>query len=62
MQITRVGAQPSGKAPAEWFTGSVRVDPLFAAPEPARVQARTSPSSRARGRLGTRIRWDRRWW
>jgi quercetin dioxygenase-like cupin family protein len=37
MQITRVGSQPSGKGPAEWFTGTVRVDPLFQAPDPARV-------------------------
>jgi len=37
MQITRVGSQPSGKGPADWFTGTVRIDPLFAAPDPARV-------------------------
>src|SRR3546814_20651464 len=37
MQITRVGSQPSGKGPAEWFTGTVRIDPLFTAPSPARV-------------------------
>ena len=37
MQITRGGSQPSGKGPAEYFTGSVRVDPLFRAPDPARV-------------------------
>src|SRR6185369_10788512 len=29
MEITRIGSQPSGKGPGEWFTGSVRVDPLF---------------------------------
>ena len=29
MQITRVASQPSGKGPGEWFTGSVRIDPLF---------------------------------
>lgn len=29
MQITRIGTQPSGKGPADWFTGSVRIDPLF---------------------------------
>jgi quercetin dioxygenase-like cupin family protein len=38
MEIKRVGSQPSVKGPAEWFTGSVRIDPLFQAPEPARVQ------------------------
>jgi quercetin dioxygenase-like cupin family protein len=37
MQITRNGSQPSGKGPAEYFTGSVRVDPLFQAPDPGRV-------------------------
>src|SRR5918998_518639 len=36
MNITRSGAQPSAKGPAEWFTGTVRIDPLFAASEPAR--------------------------
>jgi quercetin dioxygenase-like cupin family protein len=39
MDIKRSGAQPSGKGPAEYFTGTVRVDPLFEAPEPARVRA-----------------------
>lgn len=29
MEITRIGAQPSGKGPADWFSGSVRIDPLF---------------------------------
>jgi quercetin dioxygenase-like cupin family protein len=38
MEIKRVGTQASGKGPAEWFTGAVRIDPLFAAAEPARVQ------------------------
>jgi len=37
MQIARNGSQPSGKGPAEYFTGSVRVDPLFQAPDPGRV-------------------------
>ena len=37
MDIKRVGSQPSGKGPSEWFTGAVRVDPLFSAPAPARV-------------------------
>ena len=38
MKIQRVGTQTSGKGPADWFTGNVRVDPLFQAPDPARVQ------------------------
>jgi quercetin dioxygenase-like cupin family protein len=37
MDIKRNGSQPSAKGPADWFTGSVRVDPLFQAPDPARV-------------------------
>jgi quercetin dioxygenase-like cupin family protein len=37
MEITRNGSRPSGKGPAESFTGAVRVDPLFAPPEPARA-------------------------
>lgn len=37
MEIKRSGAEPSRKGPAEWFTGTVRIDPLFQAPEPARV-------------------------
>jgi quercetin dioxygenase-like cupin family protein len=38
MEIKRNGSQPSVKGPAEWFAGAVRVDPLFQAPAPARVQ------------------------
>jgi quercetin dioxygenase-like cupin family protein len=37
MEIKRSGSQPSSKGPTEYFTGSVRVDPLFQAPDPARV-------------------------
>ena len=37
MEIKRVGSEPSGKGPAEYFTGTVRVDPLFQPPDPARV-------------------------
>ena len=37
MEIKRSGSQPSAKGPAEYFTGVVRVDPLFQAPNPARV-------------------------
>src|SRR5207302_4677182 len=37
MDIKRVGSQPSGKGPAEYFTDTVRVDPLFSAPAPARI-------------------------
>jgi quercetin dioxygenase-like cupin family protein len=37
MEIKRNGSQPSGKGPAEYFTGAVRIDPLIEAPDPARV-------------------------
>ncbi len=37
MDITRIGSQPSAKGPADWFTGSVRIDRLFQAHEPARA-------------------------
>jgi quercetin dioxygenase-like cupin family protein len=38
MEIKKSGSQPSGKGPADYFTGTVRVDPLFQAPDPARVR------------------------
>jgi len=38
MEIKRIGSQPSGKGPSDWFTGTVRIDPLFQAPDPAFVQ------------------------
>ena len=37
MDIKRSGSQPSGKGPADWFTGTVRIDSPFKATEPARV-------------------------
>jgi hypothetical protein len=37
MEIKRSGSQPSRKGPAEYFTGAVRVDPLFQAGDPPRV-------------------------
>jgi len=37
MEIKRSGSQPSGKGPAEYFTGIVRIDPLFQAHDPARA-------------------------
>jgi quercetin dioxygenase-like cupin family protein len=49
MHITRNGTQPSTPGPADWFTGQVRIDPLFTAPDPALVQAASvtfSPGAR----------------
>jgi quercetin dioxygenase-like cupin family protein len=37
MEIKPAGSQPSGKGSADWFTGAVRIDPLFAPPEPTRA-------------------------
>jgi quercetin dioxygenase-like cupin family protein len=37
MEIKRSGSQPSSKGPADWFTGTVRIDPLFQANTPARA-------------------------
>jgi quercetin dioxygenase-like cupin family protein len=39
MEITRIGSQPSTKGKAEYFTGTVRVDPLFQPHAPARTSA-----------------------
>jgi quercetin dioxygenase-like cupin family protein len=41
MDIKRCGSRPSGKGPAEYFTGVVRIDPVIEAAEPARVRAAT---------------------
>jgi quercetin dioxygenase-like cupin family protein len=37
MDIKRAGSQPSGKGPSDWFTGTVRIDPLFQTTAPART-------------------------
>ena len=37
MEIKRIGSQPSSKGPTDWFTGTVRIDPLFQASAPART-------------------------
>jgi quercetin dioxygenase-like cupin family protein len=39
MEIKRIGSQPSVKGPTDWFTGTVRIDPLVQTPEPGRVAA-----------------------
>jgi len=41
MEITRIGSQPSGRGPQDWFTGAVRIDPLFNANESRRSAAAT---------------------
>ncbi len=37
MELKRSGSQPSNIGPADWFTGTVRIDPLINAPAPARL-------------------------
>jgi len=39
MEIQRIGSQASGKGPADWFTGTVRIDSLFQPRPPARAAA-----------------------
>ena len=41
VNITRAGSLPSNKGPVDWFTGTVRIDPLFTAPAPARAAGAT---------------------
>jgi quercetin dioxygenase-like cupin family protein len=53
MEIKRIGSQPSGKGPDEWFTGTVRVDPLFQPNNPARATGASvfEPGARTHGTL-----------
>jgi quercetin dioxygenase-like cupin family protein len=37
LDIKRNGSRPSQRGPEDWFTGTVRVDPLFQSPDPARA-------------------------
>ena len=48
MEIKRSGSQPSTKGPADWFTGSVRIDPLFEARPPSRDSGVTGEPARVR--------------
>jgi len=41
VEIHRAGSRPSAKGPSEWFTGTVRIDPLFTAKDPARAAGNT---------------------
>jgi quercetin dioxygenase-like cupin family protein len=68
MEIKRCGMQPSAKGPPEWFTGTVRIDPLFQAPDPELVQgaivtfepgARTAWHTPPRGQDSHRHGWLR---
>ncbi len=52
MEIKRIGSRPSARGPADWFTGTVRIDPLFEAEEPARAA-----SARVTFEPGARTAW-----
>src|ERR1700709_1165962 len=52
MEIKRSGSQPSAKGRADWFTGTVRIDPLFAANAPARA-----PGNAVTSEPGARPAW-----
>lgn len=52
MEITRIGSQTSGKGPEDWFSGAVRIDPLFAANE-----ARRSAAASVTFEPGARTAW-----
>ena len=52
MEITRIGTQPSVKGPEDWFTGDVRIDPLFAAND-----ARRGASASVTFEPGARTAW-----
>ena len=61
MDIKRIGSQASGKGPADYFTGTVRVDPLFEATRLQRaLWAPALRSNQALARRGTRILWAKR--
>jgi hypothetical protein len=55
-QLKRSGSQASGKGPAEYFTGTVRIDPLFEAADPAQL-ASVSRSNSALEQHGIPIHW-----
>jgi quercetin dioxygenase-like cupin family protein len=56
MEMKRCGSQASNKGPADWFTGTVRIDPLLQAPAPARVVGASVTFE-----PGARTAWQQRW-
>ncbi len=52
MEITRIGSQPSAKGPEDWFTGAVRIDPLFQAND-----ARLAAAANVTFEPGARTAW-----
>jgi quercetin dioxygenase-like cupin family protein len=61
MDIWRGGSRPSGKGPADYFTGAVRIDPLFEAADPARAVGASVTFEPGPGPRGTRTRSARPW-
>ena len=59
MNIKRNGSQPSGKGPADYFTGTVRIDSPFRSSARRVLAVRSSHSNRVLAPPGTRIRWGR---
>lgn len=60
--VVRAGTQASAKGPEAWFTGTVRIDPLFPDNAAANVSGAYVTLSRARARLGTSTPPGRPWW
>jgi quercetin dioxygenase-like cupin family protein len=54
MEITPAGSRPTRPGPAEWFTGTVLLDPVIETPAPARVQV-----ARVTFEPGARTAWHR---
>jgi quercetin dioxygenase-like cupin family protein len=57
MDIKRNGSQPSVKGPSDWFTGTVRIDPLFQAPDPAVVAGGQVQGASVTFEPGARTAW-----
>ncbi len=57
MDIQRGGSQPSSTGPAEWFTGTVRIDPLFQPSAPSRVFGASVTFEPVLAPHGIPIRW-----
>ena len=59
MEIKRSGSQPSDNGPADWFTGTVRIDSPFKGSDPARVTGAIVTFEPGARTAGTHIRWAR---
>jgi hypothetical protein len=56
MDIKRSGTDPSAKGPSDWFTGTVRIDPLFSPPAPSQVSGALVTFDRVPAQHGTLTR------